>query len=152
MLEAPAPAADPKPSGEALVALLNDALGTLFAPWLAGLSLQVREAREGEVVLALPVAAPHVHGGGVMCGQTMMAAADTAMVLAVMSKLGSFRPMTTVQLQTSFLRPVPGKAGGDCSVTARVLRMGRSLAFGEIEIAGPDGQLAAHATTSYMLL
>jgi acyl-coenzyme A thioesterase PaaI-like protein len=58
--------------------------------------------------------------------------------------------MTTVQLQTSFLRPVPGDAAG--AVLARVLRMGRSLVFGEIELRAPDGKLAAHATTTYALL
>ena len=50
-----------------------------------------------------------MHDGGVLCGQTMMAAADTAMVLAVMTHLGGFKPMTTVQLQTSFLRPIAGE-------------------------------------------
>jgi uncharacterized protein (TIGR00369 family) len=92
-----------------------------------------------------------VHAGGVLCGQTMMAAADTAMVLAVMTHLGGFRPMTTVQLQTSFLRGV--KAGaGTVAVVARVLKMGRNLVFGEVELHGPDGALAAHATTTYALL
>ena len=100
---------------------------------------------------ALPVAAQHVHGGGVMCGQTMMAAADTAMVLAMTTKLGGFKPMTTVQLQTSFLRPI-ARDSGDATVTARVLRLGKSLAFGEIEVADSDGRLAAHATTTYALL
>jgi uncharacterized protein (TIGR00369 family) len=109
------------------------------------------EAREGEVVLALPVAARHVHEGGVLCGQTMMAAADTAMVLAVMTKLGGFKPMTTVQMNTSFLRPVGG-ASGEVRIVARVLRMGRSLVFGEIQLLDAKGELAAHATTTYALL
>jgi uncharacterized protein (TIGR00369 family) len=124
---------------------------TTFAPWVQQIGLRVREARDGEVVLALPVAPIHVHGGGVMCGQTMMSAADTAMVLAVMTKLGGFKPMTTVQLQTSFLRPIAG-GGGDATVVARVLRMGKSLAFGEIEVSDAEGRLAAHATTTYAML
>jgi acyl-coenzyme A thioesterase PaaI-like protein len=33
-----------------------------------------------------------------------MAAVDTAMVMAMIADLGEFRPMTSVQLQTSFLR------------------------------------------------
>lgn len=99
----------------------------------------------------MPVTPLHVHAGGVLCGQTMMAACDTAMVLAVMSQLGEFRPMTTVQLQTSFLRPIPGDAG-QVTVVARVLRMGKKLVFGEIELLGPKGELAAHATTTYALL
>ena len=130
---------------------LQAALATLFAPWVQQLDLRVLEAREGEVVFALPVHARHVHGGGVMCGQTMMAAADTAMVLAIMTHLGEFRPMTTVQMQTSFLRPI-AEGSADARMTARVLRMGRAIVFGEIEIADANGKLAAHATTTYALL
>lgn len=132
---------------EALQALLRDRV----APWVTELDLRVLEARPGEVVLALPVAPRHVHGGGVLCGQSMMAAADTAMILAISSQLGGFKPMTTVQLQTSFLRPIAGDSG-EARVIARVLRLGRSLAFGEIEVQDAAGRLAAHATTTYAML
>jgi uncharacterized protein (TIGR00369 family) len=96
-----------------------------------------------------------VHGGGVLCGQTLMAAADTAMVLAISSQLGGFRPMTTVQLQTSFLRPIAGSQAetvGQVRVVARVLRAGKSLVFGEVEVLDAQGRLAAHSTTTYALL
>ncbi len=93
------------------------------------------------MVLALPVAPRFVHGGGVLCGQTLMAAADTAMVLAISQHIGGFRPMTTVQLQTSFLRPVPGDTA-EVMLVARVLRAGKSLVFGEVQAldAAPDAQ------------
>jgi uncharacterized protein (TIGR00369 family) len=133
------------------LALLEQALKTVFAPWVQALQLRITAAEPGAVTLSLPVTPLHVHGGGVLCGQTMMAACDTAMVLAVMSRLGQFQPMTTVQLQTSFLRPVPGDAG-HATVVARVLRMGRKLVFGEIELLDAKGELAAHATTTYALL
>jgi len=131
--------------------MLTHALARLFAPWVRELDLRVLEARAGEVTLALPVTSRHVHEGGVLCGQTMMAAADTAMVLAVMTRLGGFKPMTTVQLQTSFLRQVAGTSG-TARVVARVLRMGKNLVFGEIQILNADDELAAHATTTYALL
>jgi uncharacterized protein (TIGR00369 family) len=134
--------------GPALQALLQ---GETFAPWVRELNLQVTQVLAGEVELALPVAPLHVHGGGVLCGQTMMAAADTAMVLAISTLTGGFTPMTTVQLQTSFLRPIGGDAG-HARITARVLRTGKNLVFGEIEVADPRGALAAHATTTYALL
>lgn len=133
------------------VAQLQDLLATMFAPWVRELGLVVRAVEPDGVMLVLPVAPRHVHGGGVMCGQTLMAAADTAMVLAVSAQLGGFRPMTTVQLQTSFMRPVPQDAG-EVTVVARVLKPGRQLYFGEIECLLPDGKLAAHATTTYALL
>jgi uncharacterized protein (TIGR00369 family) len=130
---------------------LRRILGTVVAPWVAELDLQLQHAQLGEVVLALPVAPKHVHGGGVLCGQSMMAAADTAMILAVCTHLGEFKPMTTVQLQTSFLRPVAGDSG-NARVVARVLRMGRKLVFGEVHIHDAGDALAAHATTTYSLL
>src|SRR6476620_5701694 len=103
---------------------LQRAIPELFAAWVQRLNLRVLAAKAGEVELALPVGAEHVHGGGVMCGQTMMSAADTAMVLAIMTELGGFKPMTTVQLQTSFLRPIAG-GSADAKVVARVLRRGK---------------------------
>jgi uncharacterized protein (TIGR00369 family) len=130
---------------------LQQALHDVFAPWVRELHLRVEAASLGEVRLVLPVAPQHVHAGGVLCGQTMMAAADSAMVLAVMTHLGSFKPMTTVQLQTSFLRGVKGDAG-KMQLVARVLKMGRNLVFGEVELLTPGGELAAHTTTTYALL
>jgi uncharacterized protein (TIGR00369 family) len=135
----------------ATVESLQQMLGTVFAAWVQALDLQVLQVQPGEVTLALPITAQHVHAGGVCCGQTLMAAADTAMVLAVSSQLGGFRPMTTVQLQSSFLRPVAGDSG-QAKVVARVLRAGKSLVFGEIEIFDAAGKLATHTTTTYALL
>jgi acyl-coenzyme A thioesterase PaaI-like protein len=73
------------------------------------------------------------------------------MILVVACSLGEFRPMTTVQLQTSFLKPVPGSAAS-VQVQAKLLRRGKTLAFGEIALLTPEGALAAHATTTYALL
>ena len=140
----------PEPSAADLPTL-QDALSRVFAPWVQALDLRIVQAHAGEITLDLPVAPLHVHVGGVLCGQTMMAAADTAMVLAVMTRVGAFRPMTTVQLQTSFLRPVAGDSG-TVRVVARVLRLGRNLVFGEIEVLTAQGELAAHATATCALL
>ena len=130
---------------------LQQALSDLFAPWVQALNLRVERFDADSVTLRLPQSDQLSRVGGMLCGQAMMAAADTAMVLALSSNLGGFRPMTTVQLQTSFLKPVPGTAES-IRVRATVLRRGKSLAFGEIALHGPDGTLAAHATTTYALL
>ena len=130
---------------------LNALLAQVGAPWVRELGLEVVATGDERTTLRLPVGPAVVHGGGVLCGQAILAAADTAMVLALSAALGAFRPMTTVQLQTSFLRPVPADAG-ELRVVGTVLRRGKSLAFGEIEICTADGRLAAHATTTYALL
>jgi uncharacterized protein (TIGR00369 family) len=121
------------------------------APYVKRLGLRIVEIGADRVVLAMPVTGEVVHGGGVLCGQAILAAADTAMVIAVSAALGGFKPMTTVQLQTTFVRPVPGDAR-EVRITCTLLRSGKRLSFGDIRIATPDGELAAHATTTYALL
>ena len=133
------------------VEALNALLEQVGAPWVRALGLEVVATGNEHTTLRMPVGPALVHGGGVLCGQAMLAAADTAMVLALSAALGAFRPMTTVQLQPSFLRPVSADAG-ELHVVCTVLRRGRSLAFGEVEICTADGRLAAHATTTYALL
>ena len=140
-----------EPSAPIDLSALRATLPKVGAAWVLQLRLELIEASLGEVVMALPVDAPLVHAGGVLCGQALMAAADTAMILAITTHLGEFKPMTTVQLQTSFLRPVPGHTA-HVKVVARVLRMGKKLVFGEVHMFGDDAVLAAHATTTYALL
>ena len=130
---------------------LQALLETLFAPWVRELGLQVDGLRTDGVALRLPVQATQVHSGGVLCGQALMAAADTALVLAASHVLGGFRPMTTVQLQTSFMRPIPGDAAF-AAIEAVILRRGRTLLFGEARICLPDGSLAAHVTSTTALI
>ncbi len=74
-----------------------------------------------------------------------MAAADTATVIAIASARGGFGPMTTVQLSTTFQRPVQG---GDVLVTSRLTKLGRTLAFADITMTS-GGNVVAHATTVY---
>ena len=130
---------------------LRAAFDGVLAPWVQELGLVLVDALPGEATLEMPVSPGLVHAGGVLCGQAMMAACDTAMIVAVMTRLGGFKPMTTVQLQTSFLRPVAADAGR-VKLFARVLRMGKNLVFGEVQLFDAKGQLAAHATTTYALL
>ena len=105
---------------------------------------------ERSVVLRLPVTPALARQGGMLCGQAMMAAADTAMVLALISHFGAFRPCTTVQMNTSFLKPLSGQ---DAIIEARLLRAGKALAFGEIDIRGADdGKSVCRASTTYALL
>jgi uncharacterized protein (TIGR00369 family) len=130
---------------------LQSTFDGIAAEYVRRLHLRVDKVDEDSVTLAFPVSPELVHAGGVLCGQAIMAVADTAMLLAMIARLGVFKPMTTVQLQTSFLRPVP-KDAGSVTVVARVLRLGKSLSYGEVEFLAPDGKLAAHATTTYALI
>lgn len=131
-------------------ALLQAALPEYVAPWVQALGLIVESRDEHSVLLRLPQNTALSRVGGMLCGQAMMAAADTAMVLALINHFGEFRPCTTVQMNSSFLKPLSSQ---DALIEARVLRAGKSLAFGEIDIRGADdGKSVSRVTTTYALL
>ncbi|AQZ60152.1 unnamed protein product [[Actinomadura] parvosata subsp. kistnae] len=121
-----------------------------FAPWIKQLGLRVEEVGERHAVVRLPWSDDLAREGGGLCGQAMMAAADTATVLAIASARGGFVPMTTVQQATTFQRPVVGK---DVLLDVRITKLGRTLAFTEITLTAEGAtETAAHATTVYAIM
>ena len=72
-----------------------------------------------------------------------MAFADTAMVIANLAANRGYRPMTTVDQTTHFMRAV---TASDVLADARVVRLGRTMSFGRVTLsrrhrqqAGGDG-------------
>ncbi|MEU8244984.1 PaaI family thioesterase [Nonomuraea sp. NPDC048916] len=121
-----------------------------FAPWIQRLGLRVEEVGERHAVVRLPWSDALAREGGGLCGQAMMAAADTATVIAISSARGGFVPMTTVQQSTTFQRPVVDK---DVLVDVRITKLGRTLAFSEITLtADGAGDPVARASTVYAIL
>ncbi|MEU5438542.1 PaaI family thioesterase [Streptomyces sp. NPDC020719] len=119
-----------------------------FAPWVLDLGLSVVEVDAEHALLRLPWDARLARDGGGLSGQAMMAGADTATVIAISAARGAYGPMTTVQQSTSFLRPV---VDADVLIDARVVKLGKRMAFAEIGLTVDDA-VVARASTVYALL
>ncbi|QXJ23905.1 PaaI family thioesterase [Actinomadura graeca] len=121
-----------------------------FAPWVLELGLVVEEVGDGSAVLRLPWSDRLAREGGGLSGQAMMAAADTAVVVAVAGARGGFVPMTTVQLSTSFQRPVVGR---DVLVAVTIGKLGRTLAFADVTLTvDGDPAVVARASAVYAIM
>jgi len=121
-----------------------------FAPWVLALGLTVESVEENLAILRLPWSDGLAREGGALSGQALMAAADTATVIAVSAARGAYGPMTTVQQSTTFQRAV---TGSDVLITAVVTKLGRRMAFADITMTdSASGDLAARANTVYALL
>ncbi|MFC8672229.1 PaaI family thioesterase [Streptomyces griseorubiginosus] len=121
-----------------------------FAPWVLDLGLTVESLGDDRAVLRLPWSQRLAREGGGLSGQALMAAADTATVIAVSPAPGAFVPMTTVQQSTSFQRAV---TGSDVLITAVLTKLGRRMAFADITLTdSASGDLAARASTVYALM
>ncbi|MEU2154663.1 PaaI family thioesterase [Streptomyces sp. NPDC019396] len=132
------------------LAAADKVLSDNFAPWVLDLGLSVAETGERHAVLRLPWSDRLAREGGALSGQALMAAADTATVIAVSSARGGFVPMTTVQQSTTFQRAV---TDADVLVEARISKLGKRMAFVEITMtAEGEEEPAARASTVYALL
>jgi uncharacterized protein (TIGR00369 family) len=137
---------------EGLAARITERFESGGAPLMHDMHLRITHAETGLVRFTLPVTESITHGGGVLCGQAIMACMDTGMVFAMMSLRPEGEPtFTTVELKTSFERGVPADVG-EVTFEARITKPGRTLVFGEIDLLLPDGKRAAAATTTYMWL
>ena len=87
--------------------------------------------------------------GGTISGPTMMALADFAMYVAVLGGIGPVPLAVTINLNINFLRK---PAQRDLLAEARLLRLGKRLATGEVTIRS-DGEEepVAHVTSTYSI-
>jgi uncharacterized protein (TIGR00369 family) len=87
--------------------------------------------------------------GGTLSGATMMALGDFAMYLAVLSAIGWVPLAVTINLTINFLRKPPAR---DLIAHARLLKLGKTLAVGEVAIHA-DGveDMVAHVTSTYSI-
>ena len=128
---------------------LQSAITEFFAPWVQAMGLEVLETRSQSVTLRLPNTSALTRTGNMVCCQAMMAAADTAMALAVFNHFGQFTPCTTVQMSSSFLKPL---ITDDGVLTATVVRAGKSLVFGEVDLCNAvDGKSVFRTSLTYAL-
>jgi uncharacterized protein (TIGR00369 family) len=88
--------------------------------------------------------------GGTVSGPTLMALADCAMYVVLLSAIGPVGLAVTTNLNINFLRK--GAPGQDILAAARILKLGKRLAVGEVNLmsgAAPDP--IAHVTATYSI-
>jgi len=136
-------------------------LGEVFAPWVKDLNLSIEDFDftpppggsadwQPGAILRLPFSERLCRNGGTVCGQALMAFADTSMVLANLAANRGYRPMTTVDQTTHFMRAV---TASDVLADARVVRLGRTMSFGRVTLLGAtDNKPVAMVSSAFAML
>ncbi|WP_022724533.1 PaaI family thioesterase [Rhodopseudomonas sp. B29] len=88
--------------------------------------------------------------GGTVSGPTLMALADFAMYVVLLSAIGPVALAVTTNLNINFLRK--GQPGQDVVAVARLLKLGKRLAVGEVTLlSGTSPDPIAHVTSTYSI-
>jgi uncharacterized protein (TIGR00369 family) len=133
----------------------------VFAPWVQDLGLSVEEVDDVPpagvaadwqpgAILRMAFSERLCRHGGVVCGQALMALADTSMVIALVAANRGYRPMTTVDQTTHFMRAA---ASCDVLADARVVRLGRTMSFGRVTLLNAaDNKPVAMVSSAFAML
>ncbi len=149
------------PAGEFDIEEAKRVLREVFAPWVQDLNLSIEGIDfkppqnatadwQPGTILRMPFSERLCRNGGIVCGQALMAFADTAMVIANLAANRGYRPMTTVDQTTHFMRPV---TASDVLADARVVRMGRTMSFGRVTLSSAsDNKPVAMVSSAFAML
>ena len=113
------------------------------------LGIKVERLGEGEARARVPYRDDFLRPGGTIAGPVLMSLADFAMYGAVLSMIGPMELAVTTNLNINFLRrPLPG----DIIAEARILKLGKRLAVGEVSLfRDGEDELVAHVTATYSI-
>ena len=118
-------------------------------PFAVMMGAEVIELSEGRATFRLPYHDDWLRPGGTISGPVLMGLADLAMYAVVLSAVGRVELAVTTNLNINFLRkPAPV----DVIAEARMLKLGKRLAVGEVELFSEgDPDMVAHVTATYSI-
>ena len=132
----------------------------IFPQWVQDLALLVESVEtvrppgalpdwQPGAIVRLPYSRKLCRDGAAVCTQALMALADTAMVLACSAAWNGYRPMTSIDQTTHFLRPL----NVDVIADARAVRLGRNASFGRVMLLNAaDGRPVGTVASTYGVL
>lgn len=102
------------------------------------------------ITVRLPVNESHLRPGGTISGPTMFALADVSIYLAILAMVGPKALAVTTNCAIDFMRKPA--AGVDLLAEARLLKLGKALAVGDVLIRS-DGRSepVARASLTYSI-
>lgn len=118
-------------------------------PFMGQLGVQVEQLEKGMARVRIPFRDDFIRPGGTIAGPVLMGLADLAMYGAVLTLIGRVELAVTTNLNINFLRrPRPG----DIIAEARILKLGKRLAVGEVGLfRDGDEEMVAHVTSTYSI-
>ncbi|MGH8117382.1 MAG: PaaI family thioesterase [Rhodanobacteraceae bacterium] len=110
----------------------------------------VEAAGNGGATVSHRIGPDDLRPGGTVSGPVLMAAADVALYVAILGEIGIVPLTVTTNLTINFMRKP--KAEGRITAVCKLLKLGRSLAVGEVSIYSEGvAEPVAHAVGTYAI-
>ena len=128
--------------------------GARGSPWTENLGCRVEETRPGYARLSLLIERHHANRDGSVHGGVISSLMDSSTGVALRASYGpedsDLLGHATLEMNVSYLETA--RLGDRLTAEAHILRKGRSIAVGEVEVRRPSGDLAAKGRLTYFML
>jgi uncharacterized protein (TIGR00369 family) len=116
--------------------------------WTRG-DYAIEEVGQMSATVRLRYHPDHLRPGGTISGPSMFALCDLALYVAILHEIGRVKLAVTTNVSINFLRK---REPGDLLGRARLMKLGRRLAVGEVALYSPGHEeMVAHATGTYSI-
>jgi len=117
------------------------------SPALSWLRPTLEELTLDSCVLALAFRPEFSNGSGTVHGGVLATLADTAVAFALSTNFDGRMGFATSDMTIHFLR----RAKGDVRARAQIIKKGKRVNVGEVDIVDLEGRLVARALTTFLL-
>ena len=111
---------------------------------------RMAEVSKGRIVFEGQPAANMLNLIGTVHGGYAAAILDSALALSILSALDAESDFTTLEIKVNYVRPIAVAMA--LRAEGNVVHVGRRVATAEARLAGLDGRLLAHGTTTCLVL
>ncbi len=118
-------------------------------PFIRLMGMRLLSAGEGKSVMRCTTRPVLRNTAGTLHGGVMGALVDMSVATAIRSVMPLSSAMTTVEYKVNFLKPVPE---GAVTAYGTVLRLGKTIAAGSVEIRNDGGEIVAFGSATYYIL
>ena len=119
------------------------------SPYYQAMGMSIAEMTGGRVVIRVEIQPSQLNADGIVHGGVLPAIADGAMGNALRTLYGRSAQVLTAELHLHYLRPV---TNGVLIAEGKVVRSGRRLSFGEVEIRNESsGKAVAKGTGIFVI-
>ena len=118
-------------------------------PFHEHVALTIESAENGRARLRMKWRPEHALASGLLHGGFLAILSDAAVHTAADTLLKPGETLTTIELKTNFLAPVRGQ---DAIAQASIVKRGRTIILGEVDIRVESGEIVGKSLVTYMVL
>jgi uncharacterized protein (TIGR00369 family) len=119
------------------------------SPYFELLSMKIKDLQWGTAVLEVDLEEKHLQPFGYVHGGVIASVMDAAAFWAVFPQVKDGMGLTTVEIKVNYLAPVQK---GKLVAKGRCIKIGKTLALGDVFINSTEGNLLAHGTATMMIV